>query len=210
LNILIETDRIPEAAFFARTYLPSAMPRIVSLWKDSLNKISEKAAQSLADPINYENLFPLYQDSLKAQQYMDSQRTQRIPAASYPNHTPAQERDPIEEMKKAEESGRFHYVAPVIGDGRDLGDDLLDLEEKEKPMFKPQPPPPVQPVQPPQQQPLVPKQVSVSNAVPKPAISPESNDDFGDPELDLDIEGMNLDDIPDSGDINLDDDLLSD
>lgn len=41
LNILIETDRLPEAAFFARTYCPSHVPRIVSLWR-------EKAAKKLS------------------------------------------------------------------------------------------------------------------------------------------------------------------
>lgn len=41
VNILIETDRLPEAAFFARTYCPSQVSRIVSLWRD-------KAARTLA------------------------------------------------------------------------------------------------------------------------------------------------------------------
>lgn len=36
VNILIETDRLPEAAFFARTYCPSQVSRIVALWKQSV------------------------------------------------------------------------------------------------------------------------------------------------------------------------------
>jgi len=84
LEILIRTDRLPEAAFFARTYLPSQVPRIVSLWKDSLGKLSEKAAQSLADPLQYENLFPEYANSLAAEEYIKPERQQRIPARAYP------------------------------------------------------------------------------------------------------------------------------
>ena len=64
---------------FCRTYVPSAVPRIISLWKDSLAKISEKAAQSLADPINYENLFPDYQDTLRAEQLIKQERGVTIP-----------------------------------------------------------------------------------------------------------------------------------
>ena len=50
LEILIESNRIPEAAFFARTYLPSEISRIVELWRVQLGKVNEKAGQSLADP----------------------------------------------------------------------------------------------------------------------------------------------------------------
>lgn len=39
INLLIETDRIPEAAFMARTYLPSHMGRIVHLWRADLSKV---------------------------------------------------------------------------------------------------------------------------------------------------------------------------
>lgn len=35
LEILIENGRIPEAAFFAHTYLPSMVPKLVTLWKES-------------------------------------------------------------------------------------------------------------------------------------------------------------------------------
>lgn len=34
--------RIPEATFMARTYLPSAMGRLVALWKKDLAKVSTK------------------------------------------------------------------------------------------------------------------------------------------------------------------------
>jgi hypothetical protein len=52
------------------------------LWKESLSKISEKAAQSLADPVQYENLFPDYGDSLKAEQFMQAESKLKIPASA--------------------------------------------------------------------------------------------------------------------------------
>jgi len=57
LNLLVETGRTPEAAFFARTYAPSQVSRMVELWKEDLTKVNEKAAESLADPAEYPNLF---------------------------------------------------------------------------------------------------------------------------------------------------------
>lgn len=84
LQLLIETNRLPEAAFFARTYMPSQISRVVALWKDELKKTNEKAAQALADPAEYENLFGGYQDLLKAEQFMAPERQRVNPAKFYP------------------------------------------------------------------------------------------------------------------------------
>ena len=46
LELLVNSGRIPEAAFMARTYLPSAMGDLVSLWKKDLAKVSTKASQT--------------------------------------------------------------------------------------------------------------------------------------------------------------------
>lgn len=70
LEILIKTGRLPEAAFFARTYIPSKISYVVQLWRTELGKINEKAGQSLADPEQYENLFPGLNDSLKTEQFL--------------------------------------------------------------------------------------------------------------------------------------------
>lgn len=57
--------RLPEAAFFARTYLPSQMSEVVKVWKKDLEKQNAKAAESLADPAEYPNLFPDLEWALK-------------------------------------------------------------------------------------------------------------------------------------------------
>jgi len=85
LQLLIETDRLPEAAFFARSYLPSKMSYVVGLWKDSLSKTNVKASESLANPDEYENLFPHYQESLKTEVYLQAERKRQLPAAAYAN-----------------------------------------------------------------------------------------------------------------------------
>lgn len=38
------------------------------MWKEDLAKVNKKAADSLADPSEYENLFPEFQEALQAEQ----------------------------------------------------------------------------------------------------------------------------------------------
>ena len=83
LDTLIKSGRLPEAAFFARTYLPSEVSKVLPLWKAELGKVSEKAGQSLADPENYTNLFPNFSESLAAQQALERERKSRVPANQF-------------------------------------------------------------------------------------------------------------------------------
>uniref|UniRef100_A0A7N6C2H7 Coatomer subunit beta' n=1 Tax=Anabas testudineus TaxID=64144 RepID=A0A7N6C2H7_ANATE len=82
LDLLIKTDRLPEAAFLARTYLPSHVSRVVKLWKESLSKVNQKAADALADPTQYSNLFPGLQQTLLAEQYLKETHVRVRPATS--------------------------------------------------------------------------------------------------------------------------------
>lgn len=61
------------------------MSRVVELWRESLLRVNEKASQSLADPKDYENLFPGLLDALKTEQYLTSERQKVVPAAAYPS-----------------------------------------------------------------------------------------------------------------------------
>uniref|UniRef100_A0A0P4W5G6 Beta'-coat protein n=1 Tax=Scylla olivacea TaxID=85551 RepID=A0A0P4W5G6_SCYOL len=108
LELLIKTNRIPEAAFFARTYMPSEISRVVEVWKQSAG---EKIAQTLADPSQYDNLFPGIKDALKTQQYLEKS-TRPIPAASTSSVPGNHERDALEEMRAAEAAGSFVYQPP--------------------------------------------------------------------------------------------------
>lgn len=56
INILLESQRYPEAAMFAKTYLPSQITKCVELWKDYLKKNNfNLTAQKIADPMDYIN-----------------------------------------------------------------------------------------------------------------------------------------------------------
>jgi coatomer subunit beta' len=87
-NLLVETKRLPEAALFARTYLPSRIEEFVALWKQDLAKVSETAAQSLASPSANPEFFPDLDIGLQVEQMFlaqrDSVKTVGMPAIEYP------------------------------------------------------------------------------------------------------------------------------
>ncbi|XP_020258019.1 coatomer subunit beta'-2-like [Asparagus officinalis] len=64
LQLLVDSNCIPEATLMARCYLPSKVSEIVAIWKKDLIKVNPKAAESLADPEEYSNLFEDWQVAL--------------------------------------------------------------------------------------------------------------------------------------------------
>jgi coatomer subunit beta' len=87
VNILIATNRLPEAAFFARTYLPSRVEEIVGLWKGDLAKVSESAAKALVSPSGDKSCFPDFDVALQVEQMFLAQRASTkgagIPSTDY-------------------------------------------------------------------------------------------------------------------------------
>ncbi|AQK80377.1 Coatomer subunit beta'-3, partial [Zea mays] len=86
IQLLVDSSRIPEAALMARSYLPSKVPEIVAIWRNDLSKINPKAAESLADPSEYPNLFEDWQVALTVEKSVASQRDHYPPADQYLNH----------------------------------------------------------------------------------------------------------------------------
>ena len=99
LELLIKTDRVPEAAFLARTYLPSQMSRVVALWKENLSKVSPPAAEALADPSAYPALFPDLDVALQVEQLFLQNRSTPLAAGAYPTAKGDMELDLISLIK---------------------------------------------------------------------------------------------------------------
>ena len=59
----------------------------MGLWKEKLAATNQKAAQSLADPAEYENLFPGLQEAVRAEELLRREREQLPPASTYPSVT---------------------------------------------------------------------------------------------------------------------------
>ncbi|XP_018783470.1 PREDICTED: coatomer subunit beta' [Bactrocera latifrons] len=187
LDILIETNRLPEAALFARTYIPSQMSRVVELWREELAKFNEKAGQSLADPAKYENLFPGLGEALRAEEFLQQTQSKKLPATAAAKIPLNIERNPIEEMYAAEQRGIFESNGKPGVQSYKKSDDFV-----------------------------IPPTNAVATTSTAASVLNKSSDGLAndgddiDDELDLEIEGVTLDDNIDTTDVNLDDDFLSD
>jgi coatomer subunit beta' len=86
-DLLISTKRLPEAAFFVRTYIPSRIDEIVKLWKADLASVSETASKALATPTENPELFPDVEIALQVEKMFLAQRDTTkgvgIPATDY-------------------------------------------------------------------------------------------------------------------------------
>lgn len=128
IQLLIKRGKLPEAAFFARSYMPSRMPEVLKLWRDSMSTgTNKKIGQSLADPMQYENLFPELQESLELERfqneigYANSTNMAALPANVNLCNT---ERDLAKEMEEA--SHLVHIPTPGT---RSQNDNLKAVSE---------------------------------------------------------------------------------
>lgn len=100
------------------------------MWKTELGKVNEKAGQSLADPEQYENLFPGFQDSLKTQQFLAQRESKLLPASMFTKLPLNIERNAFEEMNRMESQGNFQYSKddkPVNGNASELTEKVQAL-----------------------------------------------------------------------------------
>lgn len=156
-NILIATKRLPEAAFFVRTYLPSRIDEVVSLWKSDLMSVSESAANALASPSLNPDMFPDINVALQVEKMFISQRDSSkatgIPASDYLTaksdldlnliklvkgevDPPVEEQDDAEAIKAAVEAAQAAEVeaaelaAAAEAAARKAAEELLEAEAR--------------------------------------------------------------------------------
>ena len=98
--LLKATERLPEAAFMARTYLPSKVGEIVGEWKDSLAKVSETAAKALTTPEDSPGMFKDFEEALKVEAMFKQNRGRVIGAEMYKEAKGDLEIDLIDMLKK--------------------------------------------------------------------------------------------------------------
>jgi coatomer subunit beta' len=119
VSLLVEAGRLPEAAFFARTYLPSAVPDLVAQWRAQLKsssgskQVSEKLAEAIADPENFPDLFPDVDVALKVEAVWRQQAGKLVPAHVWPQAQEDLSLDLIELFKQAGEGGPMKAVADL-------------------------------------------------------------------------------------------------
>ncbi|KAG9343156.1 hypothetical protein JZ751_014129, partial [Albula glossodonta] len=202
LELLIRTNRLPEAAFLARTYLPSQVSRVVKLWRENLAKVNQKAAESLADPTEYENLFPGLREAFVAEQFLKETCVGKTrPAKDYPLVTPNEERNVLEEARGYEPKGVITSTeADENKEAPDSGVLAAVMAAVAAPVSAA-----VAAVSPPSPE--------VELPCPSPAAAEAASasieEDKALDDLEDDLDNMDLEDI-DTTDVNLDDDFLDD
>lgn len=113
LEVLIKANRLPEASFFARTYCPSELSRVVKLWTSDLAQVNQAVADSLASPDKYPDLFPDYGLSLQAEKVFQERLTRCPPKASdYNSCKEILDMDVIEELKQ---QGLEQFQRSILG-----------------------------------------------------------------------------------------------
>ncbi|CAL5036678.1 unnamed protein product [Urochloa decumbens] len=128
IQLLIDSNRIPEAALMARSYLPSKVSEIVAIWRNDLSKVNPKAAESLADPSEYPNLFDDWQVALTVEKNVASQRGHYPPADEYLNHAEKSATTLVEAFKRMQVIEDEEPVDPAEENGEP---DQEVLEENE-------------------------------------------------------------------------------
>jgi len=138
LDLLCETSRYAEAAFMARTYMPSEVTRIVQLWRADLSKkVSSKAAEALADPMDYPNLFPDIQDALEVEKVLLKEYTETHSTFEYEKFKDFLNRNPIEEYRAGKSSAEPTSQDSVATEEEDKPKEEEEKKEDEQPSETP-------------------------------------------------------------------------
>ena len=89
--------------------LPSSLPprSVLELWKADLRTINEKAADALADPAKYPNLFPDLEWALQVEGIFLAGRDSHVPANTYPTAKAELEMDLIAMVKAGAAGGKI-------------------------------------------------------------------------------------------------------
>jgi coatomer subunit beta' len=116
-NLLVSTKRLPEAAMFVRTYLPSKIDEIVALWKKDLSSVSETAAEALAAPSTNPDLFPDLDIGIQVEQMFLAQRAASqgsgMPGSEYPTAKDDLDLNLINLIKQRQGSGGEPAAPPT-------------------------------------------------------------------------------------------------
>ena len=134
-DILVATNRLPEAAFFARTYLPSRVDGIVALWKADLAEVSESAASALISPDMDKESFPDFDIALQVEAMFMAQREATketgIPGTDYLTAKDDLNLDLINLVKSRNQPTEMVAPAPTEADDSKTADQEIEVVEND-------------------------------------------------------------------------------
>jgi len=101
------------------------------MWRTSIAKNSPKIAQALADPEEYENLFDGLKDGYRTEEYFSPKRQVLLPASSFVDTVPNQERNAVAEMQAAAKDGLFVSTLPTDEEEEEEQEEEVEEEDEE-------------------------------------------------------------------------------
>ncbi|KAJ1733772.1 Coatomer subunit beta' [Coemansia sp. Benny D160-2] len=132
LDLLLHSNRIPEAALFARTYLPAKADEIVPKWKAHLEGLGkQKAADAIASPAQHPNLFPNFERGLAVASEL-SAAAPTIPAAEYPKHSADIFRDLLNEEHSPDSAEGGDAKVPLASGDVEPVIDMADQDDEDE------------------------------------------------------------------------------
>jgi coatomer subunit beta' len=102
IDLLVKAGRVQEAAFMALSYAPSRVSDILATWRTQLSKTNAKIAKSLANPVEYPNLFSCFDESIATEQHFrpEDSSIDNLPSAfEFLNKMNDIDRDLIQEFR---------------------------------------------------------------------------------------------------------------
>ena len=103
IDVLLDTDRAPEAALFARTYAPSLVGKSVNQWKKNLGAKGKKIADSLADPTEHPEAFEEGWEESLEREAAGQQQSRRIEPNGHSHEEHEEEEDEEDEAATDEQ-----------------------------------------------------------------------------------------------------------
>ena len=86
LSLLQRCGRLPEAAFFSLSHIPSHVNGALQEWENALRKDHHIAADLLANPQEYTSYFPGLEEALQLEVSLEPLRSMTVAAKEYPKY----------------------------------------------------------------------------------------------------------------------------
>eukprot|EP01130_Rhizamoeba_saxonica_P017463 TRINITY_DN8476_c0_g1_i1.p1 TRINITY_DN8476_c0_g1~~TRINITY_DN8476_c0_g1_i1.p1 ORF type:complete len:927 (+),score=232.91 TRINITY_DN8476_c0_g1_i1:281-3061(+) len=138
LDILIKSERYTEAAYFAQSYVPSRVNELISIWKSSIARGNVKAAELIADPERFPNLFPDQELLLEVESKMrpiDPTPLELLDSTEYPTlNVDRRKQDLINQYNQIENTENIEEPNEPVMETTDIAEEAVDsaIDPKEQ------------------------------------------------------------------------------
>ena len=126
LSLLQRCDRLPEAAFFSLSHIPSHVNSALQMWEEALRKDHHIAAELLANPQEYMSYFPGLEDALQLETSLEPLRSMTVAAKEYPKYQAMLESGTFD-LQQLQEVGE---VSEEVKEAGEVSEEVQEVTEE--------------------------------------------------------------------------------